>query len=281
MILRIEVFTIFPQIIEAFASESLIGRASQAGLIDLRIHDLRDWSTDAHHSVDDSPFGGGAGMVLSPEPVFRAVEELDPIRPLFLLSPCGARFDQSMAETLASGPIEFGADLSEDMNSNEEMNSGESQETDDQIAAGFSLICGRYEGVDERVAEYLVDGELSIGDFVLGGGEAAAIVVMEAVIRLVPGVMSNDTSADEESFSGGLLEYPQYTRPADFRGFKVPEVLLSGNHQAVKDWRFAQALARTANRRPDLIEARGGLTQDEVRLVARHEYPSPSPLSGS
>jgi tRNA (guanine37-N1)-methyltransferase len=234
---RIEVFTIFPELIRPWTEASLIGRASRHGVLDLRVHDLRSGTSDPHRSVDDSPFGGGAGMVLAPEPVFTAVEAVDPCRPLLLLDPGGRRFDQRWANELASG-------------------------------SGFSLLCGRYEGVDQRVADHLVDGELSLGDFVLAGGEAAAIAVIEVVARLVPGVMGNDDSAREESFGDGLLEYPQYTRPNDFRGWQVPDVLRSGDHARVARWRHAQALARTEARRPDLIAARGGLADDERALLA-------------
>jgi tRNA (guanine37-N1)-methyltransferase len=212
--MRIEVFTIFPTLVEGFLGHSLIAKAREEGLLDLRVHDLRSAATDPHRSVDDSPFGGGPGMVLMPEPLFGAVEAVDPARPLYLLGPGGERFDQQKARALAA--------------------------TD-----GFSMLCGRYEGVDERVREHLVDGELSVGDFVLSGGEVAALVVIEAVARLVPGVMGNDESATEESFSEGLLEHPQYTRPADFRGWEVPDVLRSGDHGRIARWRRAQALART------------------------------------
>jgi len=234
--MRIDVFTIFPDMVAGFADQSLLGRARVTGTVDLRVHDVRAATTDVHRSVDDAPFGGGAGMVLMAEPVFRAVEDVDPPRPLLYLSPAGRRFDQSVASELA--------DLD-----------------------GFSLLCGRYEGVDERVREHLVDGELSIGDYVLGGGEVAAMVVLEAVARLVPGVMGNEASADDESFSDGLLEYPHYTRPADFRGWAVPAVLRSGDHARVARWRRAMALARTRRHRPDLIEARGGLTDEEQALL--------------
>ncbi len=234
--LRVDVFTIFPGMLEAFFGESLLGKARREGLVDLRVHDLRSTTTDPHRSVDDTPFGGGAGMVLAPEPIFGAVEAVDPQRPLLLLGPSGRRFDQGVARELADG-------------------------------GGFSLICGRYEGVDDRVREHLVDGELSLGDFVLAGGEVAAMAVVESVCRLVPGVMGNEDSAVEESFAAGLLEYPQYTRPADFRGWPVPEILRSGDHSRVARWRLAQALARTLALRPDLIEARGGLTEAEQRLV--------------
>ncbi len=235
--LRIDVLTIFPDLIRPWAQASLIGRAGEAGLVEVRVHDLRSGASDPHRSVDDSPFGGGPGMVLGAEPLFRVVDAVHPPRPLLLLSPGGRRFDQAWAEELAEG-------------------------------SGFSLLCGRYEGVDQRVADHLVDGELSIGDFVLAGGEVAALVVVEAVARLVPGVMGNDLSTLEESFSGGLLEYPQYTRPAAFRGWEVPEVLRSGDHGRVTRWRQAQAIARTLARRPDLIAARGGLSQEERGLLA-------------
>ena len=237
---RIDVFTIFPDVVTTYCGVSILGRAAASGALDVRVHDLREGATDVHRSVDDSPFGGGAGMVLSPDPVFRAVESVpDAPRPLFLLAPGGRPFDQEVAVELAS--------LS---------------------GGGFSLLCGRYEGVDQRVEDHLVDGGLSVGDFILAGGELAALVVVEAVARLVPGVLGNDASAGDESFADGLLEYPQYTRPATFRGWEVPEVLRSGDHGRVDRWRRAQALARTLQHRPDLVRARGGLTPEEVALVA-------------
>jgi tRNA (guanine37-N1)-methyltransferase len=234
--MRIDVFTVLPQILEPALAGGLLGKARERGVVDVRVHDLRDHTTDRHRSVDDTPFGGGPGMVLAPEPIFRAVDAVEPPRPLLLLDPGGPRFDQGVAAELASGP-------------------------------GFSLLCGRYEGVDERVRRHLADGALSIGDYVLAGGEAAAFVVVEAVTRLLPGVMGNEASAGEESFVDGLLEHPQYTRPAEFRGWSVPEVLRSGDHGRVARWRRAQALARTLAERPDLIVARGGLTPGEAALV--------------
>jgi tRNA (guanine37-N1)-methyltransferase len=245
--LRVDVFTIFPAMVEGFLSASLIGKARRAGLLDLRVHDLRSAAVDPHRSVDDAPFGGGAGMVLAPEPVFGAVEKVEPARPLLLLGPGGRRFTQAVARELATA------------------------------RPGFSLLCGRYEGVDQRVVDDLVDGELSIGDYVLAGGEAASLVVIEAVARLVPGVMGNEASAADESFSDGLLEYPQYTRPADFRGSTVPEVLRSGDHGRIARWRQAQSLWRTLERRPDLIDARGGLSDQEMRLLEEHGYSVTSP----
>jgi tRNA (guanine37-N1)-methyltransferase len=241
---RVDVFTIFPDMVEHFADQSLVGKARAAGTLDIRVHDLRSCATDPHRSVDDTPFGGGAGMVLMPEPLFAAVEKIDPPRPLYYLSPAGRRVDQGVARELSR-------------------------------LDGFSLLCGRYEGVDERVREHLCDGELSIGDVVLAGGEVAAMVVIEAVGRLVPGVMGNRASAEDESFSSGLLEYPQYTRPATFRGWDVPEVLRTGDHGRIARWRRAQALRRTLRDRPDLVEARGGLSDEERRLVAELDETDP------
>jgi len=239
---RIDVFTLFPEVIDQYGATSILGRARVRGRLDLRTHDIRDATHDVHRTVDDSPFGGGAGMVLSPEPVFEAVETVEAgpdglPRPLLLLSASGRRFDHGVAQELADSP------------------------------GGFSLLCGRYEGVDQRVADHLCDGELSIGDYVLAGGELAALVVVEAVARLLPGVLGNEQSADEESHAGGLLEYPQYTRPAEFRGLEVPEVLRSGDHGRVAAWRQAMSLVRTLQRRPDLIAARGGLSEPEVTLL--------------
>ncbi len=222
--MRIDVFTIFPGYLEAPLGLSILGRARDAGLLDVRLHDPRDHTTDRHRSVDDTPLGGGAGMVMMPEPLFSAVEAVEPPRPLYLLSPAGRRFDQGLAAELAAG-------------------------------SGFSMICGRYEGVDQRVADHLCDDELSIGDYVLAGGEAAALVVVEAVARLVPGVLGNEDSIAQESFGAdGDLEFPQYTRPASFRGLDVPEVLRSGDHARIAEWRRAEAQRRTRERRPDLAD---------------------------
>jgi len=242
---RIDVFTLFPEVIDHYADASILGRARQRGRLDLRTRDVRDAATDPHRSVDDAPFGGGAGMVMGPEPVFEAVERVATSpeglpRPLVLMSPSGRRFDQGAAHRLA------------------------------ESVGGFSLLCGRYEGVDQRVSDHLVDEELSVGDFVLAGGELAALVVIEAVVRLLPGVLGDECSTGDESFSIGLLEYPQYTRPASFRGWDVPDVLRSGDHGRVARWRRAQSVLRTLDRRPDLIEARGGLSGDEVRLLVEH-----------
>ena len=223
MTVRIDVFTIFPEYVEGPLGASLLGRARERGLLDLRVHDLRDWTDDRHRSVDDTPFGGGAGMVLTPGPVFAAVEAVEPPRPLLLCAAAGRRFDQAMARELASGP-------------------------------GFSLLCGRYEGVDQRVIDRHVTLEISLGDYVLSGGELAALVLLDAIARLQAGVLT-PASRQQDSFSDGLLEGPSYTRPevlAD--GTPVPEVLLSGHHGRIERWRRERSLEWTAKRRPDLIE---------------------------
>jgi len=240
--MRIDVFSIFPALVDGFCSESLLGKARAAGLVDLRCHDPRHHTTDVHRTIDDSPFGGGAGMLMRPEPLFACVEAVAPPRPLFLLGPAGRRFDQALAEELSSGQ-------------------------------GFSLLCGRYEGVDHRVREHLVDDELSVGDVVLAGGEVAACLVIEAVTRLLPGVMGNAVSPQTESFGAAvLLEEPHFTRPAEFRGWAVPDVLRSGDHGKIDRWRHAQALHRTLRYRPDLVEARGGLSETDRRLL--EEFPA-------
>lgn len=252
--MRIDVFSIFPGIVDEFCSASLLGKARESALLDLRTHDLRDHTHDVHRSVDDTVFGGGAGMLMRPEPIFSAVEATEPPRPLILLGPGGDRFDQSMARHLAG-------------------------------LGGFSLLCGRYEGVDHRVREHLIDAEVSIGDVVLSGGEVAACLVIEAVVRLVPGAMGNAESPETESFGAtGLLEEPQYTRPAEFRGWAVPDVVRSGDHALIARWRLAQALHRTVRMRPDLIDARGGLSPAEKRLLeefAPVSYPSSFAQGGS
>lgn len=244
--LRIDVFSLFPQLVDTFCAESLLGKARQQGLLDLRCHDIREQTSDVHRTVDDAPFGGSAGMLMKPEPIFAAVEAAEPPRPLLLMSPGGDRFDQAMAQELA--------DLADS-------------------SGGFSMLCGRYEGVDHRVRRHLIDREVSIGDVVLSGGEVAACLIIEAVTRLCDGAMGNAQSPVTESFGAdGLLEEPQYTRPAEFRGWEVPEVLRSGNHALIERYRQAQRLHRTVRERPDLIEARGGLSDQETRLL--EEFPS-------
>ena len=234
--MKVDVFSIFPEMITGYTKQSILGRAIESGLLEVSVHDLRLATTDKHRTIDDPPFGGGAGMVMMPEPVFNAVEEVDPQRPLILLGPSGRKFDQRLADELGS-------------------------------LEGFSLLCGRYEGVDERIKTDLCDDEISIGDFVLAGGELAALTIIETVARLEPGVLGNESSAKEESFSEGLLEYPQFTRPSSFRDLEVPEILLSGDHAKIERWRKAASIAKTLSLRPDLIEIRGGLSEDENKLL--------------
>ncbi|MGQ0744257.1 MAG: tRNA (guanosine(37)-N1)-methyltransferase TrmD [Acidimicrobiales bacterium] len=235
---EIHVLSVLPDLVRSGIEPGPLGRARRAGAVSIVVHDIRDHATDSHRSVDDRPFGGGPGMVLSAPPVFAAVDALAPPRPLILLDPAGVRFDQAVAVRLAA-LVERGD--------------------------GFSLLCGRYEGVDERIRAHLVDEELSVGDFVLAGGEVAALVVIEAVTRLLPGVMGNPGSAQEESFTAGLLEYPQYTRPAVFRDWEVPAVLVSGDHGRVARWRRAEAEARTRARRPDLLGTPEALASPRIK----------------
>jgi tRNA (guanine37-N1)-methyltransferase len=221
--MKIDVLTLFPAMFAGPLDESIIMRARKKGLLDLKIHQLRDWTHDRHKTVDDKPFGGGPGMLMKPEPLFEAVESLKRAdTKVILLSPSGRKFSQQIARELA-------------------------QEKD------LLLVTGHYEGFDERVRETLADDELSIGDYVLTNGALPAMVVIDAVARLLPGVLGDDASSTDESFSHGLLEYPQYTRPAEFRGMKVPEVLLSGNHAEIEKWRREQAKTRTKTKRPDLL----------------------------
>ena len=221
--MKIDIVTLFPEICRAPLDESIMKRAQKNGIVDLYIHNLRDWTKDKHHVADDAPFGGGQGMVMKPEPIFAGVEELRKQKSkVLLMSPAGRRFDQQMAAQL----------------------SGESH---------LIIICGHYEGVDHRVIEHLIDHEISIGDYVLTNGAIAAVVLVDAVVRLMPGVLGHEQSAVDDSFSHGLLEAPQYTRPSEFRGWKVPDVLLSGNHGEIEKWRKEQALRRTRENRPDLL----------------------------
>ena len=236
--MRIDILTIFPSLINSFVTESLIGKAQESGTLEISALDLREGASGAHKAVDDTPFGGGPGMVLKPEPIFNIVETKNPPRPLYLLSPAGEPFSHSKAKDLSK-------------------------------LDGFSLLCGRYEGVDQRVRDHLIDGEISLGDFVLAGGEIAALAIVETVTRLIPGVMGNLESAASESFTQGLLEYPQYTRPWEYKGLTPPNILRSGNHKEIKLWKKAKALEITVSNRPDLIEKRGGLTDEEQSLLEK------------
>jgi len=220
----IDVLTLFPEMFKPVLSQSILKRAQEKGLVKINLHYLRKWTTDKRGTVDDKPFGGGPGMVLKPEPIFKAVEELRKENSyIILLTPQGRKLDQQLAKELAK-------------------------------KEHLILICGHYEGVDERVRQYLVDLEVSIGDYVLTCGELPAMVLIDCVVRLIPNVLGNEEANVWESFQNYLLEYPQYTRPANFRGMKVPEVLLSGDHKKIEEWRYKQALERTKHRRPDLYE---------------------------
>lgn len=235
--MKIDVLTLFPAMFAGPLDESIIRRARERGLLEVRLHNLRDWAHDRHRTVDDRPFGGGPGMLLKPEPIFEAVESLrGPDTRCILLGPAGRRLDQTVVRELAALPH-------------------------------LLLICGSYEGVDERVREFLVDDELSIGDYILTNGVLPALVVIDAVTRLLPGALGDDASSQEESFTGGGLEYPQYTRPAEYRGLKVPAVLLSGDHAAIARWRAEQARLRTAQRRPDLTPGRHGTPDPETQKL--------------
>jgi tRNA (guanine37-N1)-methyltransferase len=245
--MKIDIVTIFPRMVEGPLAEGIVGRAISRGLIDVRVHDLREFATDRHRVVDDVPFGGGPGMVLKPEPIFRAVDRIREQRALeggpareavILTSPDGERLTHGVAERLSAF---------------------------DRLV----VLCGRYEGVDERVRTHLATDTISIGDYVVSGGELPALVIVDAVVRLVPGVVGDEASVAGDTFVGGLLDYPQYTRPAEFRGHAVPAVLLSGHHGEIEKWRRRQALERTAERRPDLIEAARtrGLDAETARLV--------------
>ena len=239
--MRFHVLTLSPNVFESPLSDGVMGRAVQNGLLDVRIHDIRDYSQDSHRSVDDYTFGGGPGMLMKPEPLFLAVESvkqswsLSDATPVILLSPQGRKLTQQVVEELAG--------------------------SEEQV-----LVCGRYEGVDERVPQHLATDEISVGDYVLSGGELAAMVVIEAVTRLIPGVVGCSDSTENDSFTTGLLENPQYTRPSEFRGWSVPEVLLSGNHAKIAMWRRRESLRRTYERRPDLLET-VDLTDEDVRFI--------------
>ncbi len=238
--MRIDILTLFPGMFAGPFDESIVKRAVERGLVEINIHNIRDYTTDKHHVVDDYPYGGGSGMVMKPEPIFAAVEAVkgtgESNARVVLMSPQGRTFSQKIAKELAQIPH-------------------------------LIVICGHYEGIDERVREHLVDDEISIGDFILTGGELPAMVVVDSVVRLLEGALGSPESAEDESFSAGLLEYPQYTRPACFRDWDVPEVLLSGHHGEIGKWRRHQAILNTLRRRPDLLKE-ADLTEEERRWLA-------------
>jgi len=241
--MRFDIFTILPEVFPPYLESSILQRARQRGLIDIYIHNIRDYTHDRHHMTDDTPYGGGGGMVMKPEPIFEAVESVlgplpashQPSAPIILLTPQGRVFNQRVAEELSQY---------------------------ERIA----LICGRYEGVDERIREHLVTDEISIGDYVLTGGELPALIMIDALSRLIPGVLGDPDGAQDDSHSTGLLEYPHYTRPPEFRGWSVPEVLLSGDHGKIERWRREQALLRTFTRRPDMLE-KANLSKEDKEFV--------------
>src|SRR5512134_589920 len=225
--MRFDIFTLFPEVCQPYLQTSIMQKARQRGLVEINLYNIRDWTSDRHHVTDDEPYGGGGGMVMKPEPIFAAVEGVlgrPPACPVILMTPQGRLFNQQIAQELAELPR-------------------------------LALLSGRYEGVDERVRGALATDEISIGDYVLTGGELAALVIVDAVARLVPGVVGDESSVARDTFARGLLDFPQYTRPAEFRGMEVPPVLLSGHHQEIDRWRRREALVRTLERRPDLLDA--------------------------
>jgi tRNA (guanine37-N1)-methyltransferase len=241
--MEFDVFTLLPEVFPPYLESSILQRARQRGLIDVRVHNIRDWATDKHHVTDDEPYGGGGGMVMKVEPVFAAVESvLGPGSgvPLILLTPQGRVFSQKVAAELAAHPR-------------------------------LAMVCGRYEGVDERIREHLVTDEISIGDYVLTGGELPAMILIDAISRLLPGVLGDPGGAADDSHATGLLEYPHYTRPPEFRGWKVPEMLVSGNHAKIEKWRREQSLLRTLKRRPDLLESAPLSEKDQEYLKKLNE----------
>lgn len=247
-LMRIDVLTLFPGMFSGPFDESIVGRARAAGVVEITLHNLRRWTTDRHRTVDDAPYGGGAGMVLKPEPLFAAIESLrSETGYVVLMTPQGEVFRQGIAADLAG-------------------------------RSHLILVCGHYEGIDERVRQHAVDRELSIGDYVLSGGELPAMVVIDAVARLLPGALGSPHSTVEESHSAGLLEYPQYTRPVEFRGWRVPDILLSGNHAAIARWRHEQALSRTRARRPDLVQ---GAAETRAADILKSESDDPWPTSST
>ncbi len=240
--MQFDVFTLLPQVLQPYLESSILQRASQSGLLDVRLHDIRTWATDKHHVTDEPPFGGGGGMVMKPGPIFACVEAIlgSPLPcPLILMTPQGRTYTQQMALELAAYPR-------------------------------LALLCGRYEGIDERVRQHLVTDEISIGDYVLTGGEIPALILIDSITRLIPGALGDPDGAQDDSFASGLLEYPHYTRPAEFRGWRVPEVLLSGNHAEIARWRREQSLLRTFTRRPDLLD-KMELSETDKRFLASLE----------
>ncbi len=261
-LLRFDVFTLFPEVFEPYLQTSILQRARQRGLVEVNLHNIRDWTTDRHHVTDDEPYGGGGGMVMKPEPIFAAVEGVlgaPPACPVILLTPQGRVFNQALARQLAAPLLEPPV-LAE----------AEFQPPAETPRLHLALLSGRYEGIDERVRQHLVTDEISIGDFVLTGGELPALVVIDAVTRLVPGVLGDPDGPWDDSHASGLLEYPHYTRPPEFRGWRVPEILVSGDHARLARWRREQSLLRTRQRRPDLL-ASAALSEADRKFLRKLE----------
>jgi len=236
--MRFDIFSLFPEVFSPYLGISILKRAQESGILEIHTHNIRDWATDKHHTTDDTPYGGGGGMVMKPEPLFSAAESVlgsPPQCPVILLSPQGRKFTQQIAFELVEHPH-------------------------------LALICGRYESVDERIRQHLVTDSISIGDYVLTGGELPALVMIDAITRLLPGVLGDPQAPIKDSHASGLLEYPHYTRPPEFRGWQVPEILLSGNHAAVDKWRRQQSLKRTFEHRPDLLE-KADLNQEDLAYL--------------
>lgn len=249
--MRFDVFSLFPQVMQPYLESSILQRAQQNRLIEVHLHDIRAWATDKHHITDDAPFGGGGGMVMKPEPIFACLEEVlgsPPACPVILLTPQGRTYTQKITAELSTHPR-------------------------------LALLCGRYEGVDERVRQHLITDEISIGDYVLTGGEIPALILIDSITRLLPGVLGDPDGAQDDSFASGLLEYPHYTRPVEFRDWRVPEVLLSGNHAEIARWRREQSLLRTLKRRPDLLDQIDLLPADKKYLAKLKENTNPEELN--
>ena len=248
--MRFDVFTLLPEVFPPYLDSSILNRARLRGLIDVQVHNIRDWATDQHHVTDDTPYGGGGGMVMKVEPMFAAVESVlgtPPPCPVIMLTPQGRVFNQNVADQLAQN-------------------------------SRLALICGRYEGIDERIRTHLVTDEISIGDYVLTGGELPALILIDVLARLVPGVLGDPTGASDDSHASGLLEYPHYTRPLEFRGWQVPEILLSGDHAKVARWRREQSLLRTRQRRPDLLE-KANLSDKDLKFLENNSQEIPSNMT--
>lgn len=249
--MRFDIFSLLPQVIQPYLEASILQRAIQNNLLEVHLHDIRAWTTDKHHITDDAPFGGGGGMVMKPEPIFTAVEDVlgsPPGCPVILLTPQGRTYNQRIAQELAAQPR-------------------------------IALLCGRYEGIDERVHEHLVTDEISVGDYVLTGGEIPALLIIDSVARLIPGALGDPDGAQDDSFASGLLEYPHYTRPAEFRGWRVPDILLSGNHAQIERWRREQSLLRTFQRRPDLLK-KIELSKKDLQFLDKLEKLEPKQEDG-